>query len=358
MWGDVRHCGPFQVLRSMVLLAACLLCSQRSEGAEADSIDALVSEFVFHPSSAWYADSVTDSFHAPVVDGHTPSRSLTYDPSVQETQFAFQPAFRPPTTSAPTVGRVQSRYSIASSLPSPTPTVDEFWRRLVESSVTFRIPGDESKFRSTGDTVDLIGKAAIPGVNTSAKQPITTTAKVRGGREAQTQKSGSYWVPARMDLDSALSKIDSRLLQDVSIIKGPYSSLYGPGFSFIDSQLRPSPRFEGFQHQASTSIDYKTNGQQWHGRQTVLAGDEDSGFRMSYGHRTGSDYESGNGTSIPTSFHSRDLTFAYGTSLSPHSRIEFSALRLDQTDVELPGQAFDIDFLVTDAYEFEYTNEM
>ena len=47
-----------------------------------------------------------------------------------------------------------------------------------------------------------------------------------------------------MDLDTMLSKIDARLIENVVIIKGPYSVLYGPGFDFVDLQLLRSPRYE------------------------------------------------------------------------------------------------------------------
>lgn len=43
--------------------------------------------------------------------------------------------------------------------------------------------------------------------------------------------------------------------------------------------------------------------------------------------------------------------------LSSDSHIEFNYLRLDQTDVEFPGQAFDMDYLVTDGFELEYVQE-
>ena len=37
--------------------------------------------------------------------------------------------------------------------------------------------------------------------------------------------------------------------------------------------------------------------------------------------------------------------------------LDFHYLRLDQTDVEFPGQFYDINFLVTDAYELRYVRE-
>jgi iron complex outermembrane recepter protein len=43
--------------------------------------------------------------------------------------------------------------------------------------------------------------------------------------------------------------------------------------------------------------------------------------------------------------------------LSPDSHLHFSYLRIDQTGVELPGQAFDISYLSTDAYGVDYVLE-
>ena len=57
--------------------------------------------------------------------------------------------------------------------------------------------------------------------------------------------SGSHWVPAREDLDTVISKVDSRMVEDVIVVPGPYSSVYGPGFHFLDFQLLQSPRYRG-----------------------------------------------------------------------------------------------------------------
>lgn len=155
-----------------------------------------------------------------------------------------------------------------------------------------------------------------------------------------------------------LSKIDSRIVQDVIVIQGPYSAIYGPGFSFYDVELLGSPRFqEGRQVHGSTSLDYQTNGQQLHGRQDLWGGSDSWGFRVGYGHRTGNDYESGDGTQIPSSYKSRDVNATIGMDLSPDSYLEFTYLRLDQTDVEFPAQLFDMDFLVTDGFELTYVLE-
>ncbi len=63
----------------------------------------------------------------------------------------------------------------------------------------------------------------------------------------------------------------------------------------------------------------------------------------------------GNGQTIASSYNSRDVDLALGRDFAADQRVEFHALRLDQTGVELPGQAFDIEWRGTDAYEVTYT---
>lgn len=215
----------------------------------------------------------------------------------------------------------------------------------------------DAKFRVTTDAGNLLGRTpAANGVDTQKRSPVVTDPRVRGNRVGRLAASGSYWVPARLDLDTMLSKIDSRIISDMIVIKGPFSVEHGPGFEFVDIELLRSPRYEDdSQSYGSTSVDYKTNGEQVYGRQQVWGGGTDWGFRVGYGHRTGNDYKAGSGAAINASYNSRDWDVALGYDLSDDSQIEFSYLRLDQTGVELPGQAFDIDFLVTDGYETTYT---
>ena len=221
------------------------------------------------------------------------------------------------------------------------------------------VPGSDSTLRVTTDTGSLLGKSPLGlGLGIQRRTPIVTDSRIRGQTTGQQLASGSYWFPARQDLDTMLSKIDSRLVQDVIVIKGPYSALYGPGFSFYDVELLGSPRYQdGRQVYGSTSLDYQTNGQHVYGRQNVWGGAETWGFRVGYGHRTGNDYHAGDGTGMPSSFNSRNVDVTLGMDVSADSRLEFTYLRLDQTDVEFPGQAFDMDFLVTDGYDLTYILE-
>ena len=62
----------------------------------------------------------------------------------------------------------------------------------------------------------------------------------------------------------------------------------------------------------------------------------------------------GTHTEFTTSYNSRLPDLALGWDITENSSVDFHYLRLDQTDVEFPGQVFDMDFLVTDAYQIKY----
>jgi len=223
--------------------------------------------------------------------------------------------------------------------------------------------GVEAHWQPSSDAGKFLGAStAIVGVGMQRRNSVVTDVRTRGNHVGQLLASGSYWVPARADLDTLLNKIDSRIIEDMIVIRGPYSALHGPGFSFVDFQLLPSPRYEdGFESHGSTCFDYKTNGNQWYGRQSVWAGSYDWGMRFSYGHRTGNDYRTGDAGgddfALPASYNSRDIDFALGYDPSQDERLDFHYLRLDQTGVEFPGMVFDMRFLVTDSFELTYTVE-
>ncbi|MEM7455566.1 MAG: TonB-dependent receptor [Planctomycetota bacterium] len=216
----------------------------------------------------------------------------------------------------------------------------------------------EATGRKTSDVGDLLNQSrSSHGVSIQQRTPVTNETRVRGQRVGQVLASGSYWAPARMDLDTMMNKIDSRLIENAILVKGPYAARYGPGFRFVDLEFIQTPRYQnGGELHGLTGASFGSNGEHWSGRQSVWGGGFDYGFHVSYGHRTGNDYETGNGTTLPTSFKSRDLFIAWGRDLSPHESVEINALRLDQTDLEFPGLVFDLDFLITDGYEWKYRN--
>ncbi len=237
--------------------------------------------------------------------------------------------------------------------------IAEYRRRSLPTAGTELVFGSEGRFRVTTDAGNLLGKSFYsPSVKVQQRTPNVSEPRIRGGKSGRLLASGSYWAPARDDLDTALSKIDSSTIRDIVVVKGPYTTRLGPGFYFVDFQFADTPRSAcGYDWSGSNALEYQTNGQQLFGRQTVLGGAENYGYRVSYGHRTGNDYDTGAGWALPTSYNSRYLDAAFGYDFTPDSRLEFNYLRVDQTGVEFPGMVFDINWLGTDGYELRYTLE-
>jgi outer membrane receptor protein involved in Fe transport len=250
----------------------------------------------------------------------------------------------------PATGRLAER-----NITLPTSLLTQGLDQPSRGPATESVASGESQTRASTDAGSLIGRSpSLLGVGTQKRTPIVNDPRIRGSRIGQLAAAGSYWVPARIDLDTAVSKIDSHAIDEITIIKGPYSAQYGPGWNFMVIDLLNSPRFaNGPESHSSTEATYHTNGQQLMGRATLWGGDESSGYRANYVHRTGNDYLSGDGTPFTASYNSRELDLALGRTFEYGGYFEFNYLRLDQTGVEFPGQAFDIDDLGTDGFEFE-----
>ncbi len=283
-------------------------------------------------------------------------------PIQQATMLQPTPYLVPRVAALPGVAQTQSAAALSSAIYG-TGEIDQSLLRQARLGTSGfgvdYVQGSEGISNVATDVGSLLGKSSRAlGVSVQKRTPIMNDPRVRGSRIGSLSASGSHWVPARVDLDTVLSKFDSHQISDVVIIPGPYSSRYGPGFQFIDFKLARSPRYEdGYETHGQSSFDFKSNGGQVFGQQTILAGDSDWGVRASYAQRGGSDYQSGDGTDISASYKSREFSLAYGEDLGDGRSIEFSLLRLDQTDVQFPGYVFDIDYLVTDGYSLDYVDE-
>jgi outer membrane receptor protein involved in Fe transport len=232
-------------------------------------------------------------------------------------------------------------------------------QQQVESAPAADVVESTPAIQSTDSGSLLADSGTTTGVALQ-RRPVASDARIRGYRGSQiyAQSNGGWWQPVRPDLDSMLSKIDSGIIDDIILIKGPYAAQYGPGFAFIDVITAPAPRYcGGLGWEGRTALQYNTNGQGWYGRQSVGVGATDWGFRIGAGFRTASDYESGNGTLVPSGYKLRDIDVAAGIDVAPDAYVDFRGLRLDGTDIEYAGQIFDIDSQVTDAYNLRWVVE-
>jgi iron complex outermembrane receptor protein len=223
------------------------------------------------------------------------------------------------------------------------------------------IGGDVALFRDAPYVGDLLRKSVTAlGVESHQFSPVNDQPIVRGYHIGQyiTQVDGAYWFPARLDLDPVFSKFAGRQVDNVTIIKGPYSVRYGPGLAFIDVQTLGTPRYEGgWQVHEDASILYDTNGHQWHGETDVWGGNERFGFRAGYDIGVSGGYDSGNDTTMPAEYNLQNFHVAIGYDLSRNSRIEFKGMHFQEFPMDSPGTLYDIHFLATEAYSGRYILE-
>jgi outer membrane receptor protein involved in Fe transport len=234
----------------------------------------------------------------------------------------------------------------------PTP------RAAATGSGTASVGQGEALTRPTGDVGELLARSeSSTGVQVQFRSPIVTDPRIRGYQDGQifTFLDGGYYTPARRDLDTIVSKIDPTAIRDVIVFKGPFTTRYGPGLAFLDVETQDPRRYQdGWEGHGSTSLLYKTNGNQWKGRQAFWGGAEDFGFRIGYDLAAGNDYETGADVRMPSSYNTQNLDFAFAFWLCDDSYLMIKGIRADQQNVELPGQVFDITRLICDGYSVRY----
>jgi iron complex outermembrane recepter protein len=220
------------------------------------------------------------------------------------------------------------------------------------------IQGAEAIGRATTDVGDLLGKSLnAVGVEVQHRTPIVTDVRVRGymGGQIVSTADGGFYFPARPDLDTIVSRLDSSIVNNVVVIKGPYTVERGPGFSFIDIETLGTPRYEnGFEGHGSTSVGYKTNGEGWSGRQSVWGGDSNWGYRIGWDILTATDYTTGAGFKEPSGYNSQNFDFGMGFNYNENFGMEFKYLRTMWRDVQFPGVFTDLNSLITDAFTMRF----
>ena len=222
--------------------------------------------------------------------------------------------------------------------------------------------------KSSTDVGDFLAKSEEAlGFEVQHRSPIVTDPTIRGYRAGQivTYLDGGWAYPARLDLDTIVSKIDSSNIRDVVVFKGPYSVRYGSGFSFLDIATSSPPRYDcGFENHGELISGYKSNGLQLRERADFYGGNQDFGYRFGYTLGVGNGYTVPQqiighdgfdfGNIIPASYNSQSIDYAFGFDLSPNSTLTLYGMNLDQRNVELPGFPFDFRRLQSDNFTLRY----
>jgi outer membrane receptor protein involved in Fe transport len=193
----------------------------------------------------------------------------------------------------------------------------------------------------------------IQTLNIQRRSSIAFDPRVRGYHIGQVfaQGEGIYWNPVRPDLDSMLGRIDPKLIDQITVLPGPYSARYGPGFAFIDADLADTPRYiDGYEAHNRLGYIFKANGPQNYLVDTYYGGNCDYGFIINYTFRNGDNYMAGNGQRIPSTYLANSVTTQLGFQLTEGAKLELRYDFLDQRNTQIPGQFWDLDMLQTNAF--------
>jgi outer membrane receptor protein involved in Fe transport len=225
----------------------------------------------------------------------------------------------------------------------------------------------ESASRATTDVGDFLSKSeAALGVEVQRRSPVVTDPTIRGRRAGQitTYLDGGWAYPARIDLDTIVSKIDSTMIRDVIVVKGPYNVRYGAGFTFLDIATTLPPRYDcGPEHHVHILSGFKSNGQQLRERGELYGGGHDYGYRIGYTLGVGNDYQVPEpfifqgvnfGNNIPSSYNTQSLDYAFGFDIDKNSSLTFYGVNLFQRNIELPGMPFDFRRLEAQSYSLRH----
>ncbi|MFO0812300.1 MAG: TonB-dependent receptor [Gemmatales bacterium] len=220
--------------------------------------------------------------------------------------------------------------------------------------------------KASTDVGDFLAKSEEAlGFEVQRRSPIISDPSIRGYRAGQitTYLDGGWAYPARIDLDTIVSKIDSANIRDVVVIKGPYSVRYGSGFSFLDIATNAPPRYDcAFENHGQIISGFKSNGQQLRERGDFFGGNSDFGYRLGYTLGVGNDYtvpqdiigpppfNTNFGNLVPASYNSQSIDYAFGFDLSENSTLSLYGMNLVQRNVELPGFPFDFRRLQSDNF--------
>jgi outer membrane receptor protein involved in Fe transport len=247
------------------------------------------------------------------------------------------------------------------ALAPPTSTVAPGTAEKVSAppAADVAIGGAAAAAINANDVTQLLLKSDnVTGVQTQQRSPTTFDPRIRGLHVGQiaTYGDGGFFFPARIDLDTALSKFDPSSIQDVIVIKGPYSVRYGPGFAFLDiTSFGANLTTDGsYEVHGRTELGYQTNGRRWDGLQALWFGSPDLGVRFSYDIRTGQDYTAGNDQEISSSYNNQNFNFSAILRLTENSTVEFKGLEVLQHNLDFPGLYFDLSRLDTQAYSLRF----
>jgi iron complex outermembrane receptor protein len=220
---------------------------------------------------------------------------------------------------------------------------------LSEAPAVDLVSASTFNLTSTPDAAEtIINAPTTQTVKARQRSQLGFDPRIRGFYTGQIYAThdGAYQFPVRSDLDGVFSKIDQALIGNVQVISGPYTVRYGSGFSFLNVDTIPAPRYEdGWENHLRLGTNVRTNGGQTYNTATLFGGGEHLGYFANIGYRKGSDYQSGDGLLVPSSYDTFNLFSGIGFDIDDETRSELRYTHINQDNTEYAGQFFDVDSL-------------
>lgn len=194
-------------------------------------------------------------------------------------------------------------------------------------------------------TGELLEQA--PSVTLRRTSSVNLDARVRGyhSQQINANAAGATQLKTRIDIDSLFSQIDPGLVSELTVIDGPYTSLFGPGFAFLSAELFTPARYAQPEVHGQSFLGQDTNGGNLAWQESLWGGGQDWGFYASYVQRSGSDYSAGRNSvdwRIPASYNTWNGFGSFSVDMTARTRLDFTYLHSEQNNTELPGVVYDI----------------
>lgn len=215
---------------------------------------------------------------------------------------------------------------------------------LINQANVFDI-SDQSKLKvNTGEMLN-----SIPGISVMKRGVFSAEPMIRTFKYDQVNTLIDGTVRASSSCPNRMDPITTRIspneINQVELIKGPYSVRHGQILGGTVNMETPNPVFiNGLKINGNMGLSYNTNGS----GTTVFAGVSQSSGKLfnslSGNHRQSSNYTSGDGTEIASSFTSFGIDYKGGLKISNNQLLSVGVSYAQANDVLHAGLPMDADY--------------
>lgn len=232
----------------------------------------------------------------------------------------------------------------------------------VNAEKIYPAPGAPTSRQGVKDVEELEGKDvgfvlkaySAPGVTGKRRGSLNLDPVIRGLSQDRINvmiNGMKQWGAGPFRMDPPTSLIDVTSLESIEVIRGPYTVTRGPSTiaGAINLVTKAPEFFDTFTLKSRTGLQFSQGAQGgWSARPTLWGGNRDVGFRLSFGYQDYGDYQTGDDTTIQSSFLNRSVTSDVMVKTADNQRLRMS-FSID-SDRDAFFQALPLTAEIDDAY--------